>query len=127
MLSLQYHSAASTVELQSRSLLASLFLLIFWILFWAHNEADCCQTLKSLAAEWSFWRSFGLLLDFYLRGLFWLLAGLHLVGSQDLLHAKYILEALASRPALRPASRLAFILKSTPRGLKVCLEACLEA
>ena len=86
-----------------------------------------CQTLKSLAAECLFGVRLELLLDFYLRGLFWLLAGLHLVGSQDLLHAKYILEALASRPALRPASRLASSLKAHPRGLKVCLEACLEA
>ena len=48
----------------------------------------CRQTLKSLAAECLFGIRLELLLDFYLRGLFWLLAGLHLVGSQDLLHAK---------------------------------------
>ena len=68
----------------------------------------CRQTLKSLAAECLFGVRLGLLLDFYLRGLFWLLAGLHLVGPQGLLHAKYILEALEA-------------------CLKACFEACFEA
>jgi hypothetical protein len=86
----------------------------------------CRQTLKSLAAECLFGVRLGLLLDFCLRGLFWLLAGLHLVGPQGLLHAKYILEALEAclKACFEACFEACFILKSTssrlgglPRGL----------
>ena len=76
----------------------------------------CFQTLKSLAAECLFGVRLGLLTlsTSACMDLFWLLA----FGSQGLLHAKYIFEALdASRSALKPASRLAFILKSTSSRL----------